>query len=619
MRVIFSLFFLITFLFSAENNLDNLLSQYREEEELYLETKDAKAGHVIVFSRADLDRMQAYTLNDVLKTLRLFTLKATKLGMASPVKSSFAESATSSIRIFVNSYELHSITMGTALAQFGKMGLNFIDHIEVYQASNSITFGGEPSNMTIKLYTKDPSRENATVVQASIDSKAGTRAQAIEAKSFEDYSYLANVDISKDNYDEYKASSNEYSKDGYRGQANFNFSKKDDFKVEFGANSEKYDLFGGLGYSIIDGDMNTKKYYIQFTKYFDNDFKLTLSNSFEQLKVNNSDFLGISLFDSSLSNNIFFKNETYINTASLEKKYFYGNNSLVVDLEAKFKEFSLEEFQSNGADKNMAIGPKNLDIYMASLENTYSFNDDNFIVIGAKVDYYNNHATESSTENIFRLSYVGQFSRDFGFKFFTQKSYNYPVLTQTTFSPIYKPNPDLKSSTYVMTKAEVEYKREKLTVTLGGGISESENGIVFNQSQKMFVNSPNTSDFKQLHINTNYKFDSNNKLIVEYFKAYNDKFTYSSDDGALIQLFNKAGKFDIYNELIYRSSYTGIDGVKIDTGYDYTAGIIYNYNKKLALKLKGENLFDMASETNIDSAKVPAIERRAIFTMEYIF
>jgi outer membrane receptor for monomeric catechols len=60
-------------------------------------------------------------------------------------------------------------------------------------------------------------------------------------------------------------------------------------------------------------------------------------------------------------------------------------------------------------------------------------------------------------------------------------------------------------------------------------------------------------------------------------------------------------------------------GYKIDDGYDYSAGAIYRYSKNLDLKLKGENLFDKASKSNINGVLTSAIERRAILTLEYTF
>lgn len=195
MKLSFILLFFSTLLFAQEENLDDLLSQYREASELSHETKQEKSGHVTIFSRSDLDKMQAYTLNDIIKTIKMFTLKNSAFGPTAIVKSPYSEQSMSSVKIYINSYEVTSITAGTGIAQFGQMGLNHIDHIEIYQASNAIAFHGESGNMVIKLYTKDPARENATVLQGSVDSTGGGRGQVIDAQNFGDYSYLANVDV----------------------------------------------------------------------------------------------------------------------------------------------------------------------------------------------------------------------------------------------------------------------------------------------------------------------------------------------------------------------------------------------------------------------------------------
>ncbi|MEA3330062.1 MAG: hypothetical protein U9Q29_00005 [Campylobacterota bacterium] len=80
-----------------------------------------------------------------------------------------------------------------------------------------------------------------------------------------------------------------------------------------------------------------------------------------------------------------------------------------------------------------------------------------------------------------------------------------------------------------------------------------------------------------------------------------------------------------YNELVYREGYTlnyGAGDIKMDEGYDYTLSVSYPLNRKLNLKVKGENLLDRATKTLIDPQgliKVPAIEQRVIATVEYTF
>lgn len=620
MKIYLVLLLLSALLFGEEKNLNELLSEYREAGELFNETKELKNGHVTIFSRADLDKMQAYTLNDVLKTIKLFTLMSTKLGMSTLVKSPYSEKVISSVKVFINSYEVTSLTDGTGLTQFGRMGLNFIDHIEVYQVSNAIAFSGEPGTMVIKLHTKDPSRENATVAQTSIDSRGGSKAQVIEAKSFDEYTYLANLDISNYNSHEHKiADGSELSRDGQRGQFYVNLAKKNDFKVEIGSAIEKDNLFSGFGKSIDDGEFYTKNYYAQFTKYFDNDIKVILNTSYETVDLTNSDNIGFALQDNSISNLLEAKSGSQTHNAILEKRIEHNDHNLLFGTQLKVRSFFLDKLKSNGVNKELVIGPKDLNIYMFYFEDEYSINSNNTLTLGAKIDIYDNHLTPSSTENILRVGYLSNLSDTTSLRAFIQKGYFYPLFAETTFSPLYFTNPNLESAKSTATKIELEQKIDNLILTVGGGGAKSKDSISFNPIRKTYVTNPDSNTFGQYYINTTYRFDADNKIIAEYFRTYKEDSKYSPDNGALLQLYNRIGKFDIYNELIYRSSYVGVYNQKINTGLDYTAGAIYHYNKKLNLKIKGENLFDRASQIGMNELKIAPYDRRAIFTVEYTF
>lgn len=611
---------LSTLLLAQEKDLDKLLLEYREAGELYKETKEEHSGHVIVFSRSDLDRMQAYTLNDVLKTIRLFTLKNTKMGMTTLVKSPYSEATMSSVKLFINSHELKSITAGTATVQYGKMGLNFIDHIEVYQASNSIAFGGEPGNMTIRMYTKDPSRENASVLQTSIDSQSGSRAQFIEANRFEDYSYLANIDVGRSKYDTFKTSGgSNLSRDSDRAQTYVSLQKDDSFLIELGAGKEKSDLFAGFGPSISDGSFDSELLHLNFTKYFQNDLRLILGSSYEKVKIQNRDDKGITLQDGTKAYDMFIENGSKTYNATLEKRAVYGDNDILIGMEARHKEFYLNDFRSNGSEFPVVMGAKDLDIYMFYLENEYKINKNNYITLGAKLDHYQNHQGVSRDEKLLRFAYNTELNENISVKFFAQKNYTYPIFAQTTFTPTYYPNPNLEASHGNILKVESEYTKDALTLTIGFGGAKSNNGIVYNKTTNSYINNPDNADFRQIFFNTKYKFDDDNKIIAEYFIADKDKYHFSSDKGAVVQLFNRVGKVDLYNELVYRSSYADLMGYEIDAGFDYTAGAIYRYSKHLDLKIKGENIFDKASMSNIAGVYTSAIERRAILTLEYTF
>ncbi|MDD2653435.1 MAG: hypothetical protein PHX44_10360 [Sulfurimonas sp.] len=177
----------------------------------------------------------------------------------------------------------------------------------------------------------------------------------------------------------------------------------------------------------------------------------------------------------------------------------------------------------------------------------------------------------------------------------------------------------LESVKSLIGKVELEHRIDELTLKIGGAATKTKDGIKFNPINKMYFSDSEKSTFGQYYINATYRFDADNKVIAEYFRAYKEGAEYSPNNGALLQLYNRAGKFDIYNELIYRSSYVGVYDQKINTGIDYTAGVIYHYSKQLDVKLKGENLFDRATQIGMSGLKIAPYDRRVILTLEYIF
>lgn len=618
MKITLLFLILSTLLFSRDILLDDLLTKYENSESLYHKTKKESAGHLILFSRSDLDKMQAFTLNDVLRTLRMFNLEATQMGMTTLVKSGSSQVVANPVKIFINSHELNSATIGNAMTQYGKMGLYFIDHIEVYQAGNSVTFGNEPGSMIIKLYTKEPSRENSTSVQISVDTRESLNLRAVDARDLGEYSYLANVDVSKNNYDTYNTNGYDMSRDEVRGQLYVKFSKKDSYDIEGGVSKEKYDSFSGLATAPVDGHINAENFYIQATKHFDDELNVILSISHEELDVLNKDAIAIPMADGSMPKQLDVNVGSKVYSAIVEKRYVYEANDLFLGAHIKQQEFDINEYKRDNISTPKVWGPQKRNIYMAYLENLYNINENNLITFSAKLDHYENDTAKSSTEHILRLGYVALLDESWTIKLFALKGYVYPTFRQTTFSPNLNINPDLKSIKNRLFTAELIYKNDKTTLTLSGGDGEAKDSIVFNQTLKKYVNNDGTNRFQRAFARADYLFDLNNKITLEYFKLFKDNYV-SPGEGGLIQLFNKIGKFDIYNELVYRSDYKSSGGINMPAGYDYSLGVIYPVNKQLEVKLKGENLLDKAHEVPINGVNVPVMERRGLLTMEYTF
>ncbi len=626
MRSFFLLLLLISLLSSQELILDNLLKEYEESESLYKKTKKESAGFLLVYSRADLDKMQAFSLRDVLKTIRMYNMQLQSVGVTRIQKVGQGKSALPPIKVYIDDFEITTVAQGNALDMYGEMDIYFVDHIEIYQGGSSIAFGNSPGSMVIRLYSKEPSRENSSSAQLSVDSKSSLDMRAVSAGTMGEgeYEYLLYADGSKTNYDKHTRNNQELSRDAQRYQAHFKIAKEDDFDVTVDAIASKTDIFSGMGPASTGDDSQRKYAYINAIKYFDGNIKLSVAASLEVKKFFNSDAVGVKQPDTPLlANNIDVHIESNTYKVILDKKIIQGKHDLLIGAQLQQNKLNIKTYEGVNVTPN--IGPDKLDIYMFYLEELYNINKDHLLAFSAKLDHYRDSFSRNSTEYAVRLGYIALMSNNWSTKLFAIRRYIYPTMLQTTFAPpTYKPNPELDSTNIDMITGELEYNDGEHRTVFGYAYKVIEDGITFSKTQKQYINNPETVYFNRIYIRGEHKFDYDNKIVIEYYKGYKDDYA-SPGDGVLVQAFNTFGDFDIYNELVYRAGYSldyGLGDVKIDAGYDYTLSVGYTINKALKIKAKGENLLDKASETLIDAEgllKVPAIERRGILTMEYTF
>jgi len=617
MKIILFLLFLFISLFAKEITLDNLLKKYEDSESLYKKTKKESAGFLLVYSREDLEKMQAYTLKDIMKTVRMYTTEINKLGALRSVKLTSGIKSLPPIKLYIDDFEVNSVVQTNALDMYGDMNLYFVDHIEIYQGGSSIAFGNEVGSMVIRLYSKDPVRENSTSAQLSVDSKGSGDLSVVDAGSYGSYKYLLFADAAQTNYDTYKRNTKTLSRDNRRYQAHFKISQDKNFKIDIDAINTKSDIFNGFGSAPI-GDYSSRTYgYIDMIKYFEGDWKISLSASSERKEIKNEDEIGITQHHYK-----YFNTDVISNTykAIVEKKIISGKSDLLIGTQFLQKRFDTKTYEIGNIKPKFDNGKINISMFY--LEELYNINKDNLLAFSGKIDYYDPNFSKNSTEYSVRLGYISLLNKDWHTKIFGIRRYVYPAILQSSWTPpVYKPNPELKSSTINMLSGELEYNDNTHRLVFGYAYKVIDDAISFDDKKsKMYINSKDTIYFNRVYVRGEHHFNFDNKAVIEFYKGYKDK-DYSPSFGALIQLFNKVGKFNLYNELVYREGYT-LKNVKIDDGYDYTLSVSYSINRDIDIKLKGENLFDSASKTLIDSTdkiKVPAIQQRVMATVEYTF
>jgi len=609
------------------SELASLLTQYNQETQIHKETKKESAGHIIVMTRNDLDRMQAYTLNDILNTIRMFNLQASRNGGTCLSFATAKSGTVPPIKIFINNHELNNLTFGNPIAQYGAMNLYFVDYVEIYQAGNSVTFGNESGSMVIRLYTKKPELENATYSELTVDTRGSTQLNILDAQVIDsDYSYLLNIDLNNRNMKKTAYQGKDLSRDYAIGHLFFQFNKKNDYHIEIGATSGKLDLFTAFSLSPSKDDLRGENVYLEVDKKLPYKMNLRLSASVERNYVDYRDQNTIALSNGVKASSVAFDGQTSSISAILEKHFITHKNDLTIALKIKQNRGDLESFSADGIPYNMIEGPTRFNIYSIYGENLYSFDDNNLLTIGLKYDYIkDNYNAKARKSFIYRLGYVSHY-QSFTNKIFVFNRQNQPTMGEMSFTPAkVKPNPELDPTKMNIVSAESLYSfSKKAQIGIGAAYATVKDIVVVDPIKKQFVNGNKSMEFERVYLNINYTFDLNNKITTQLYKIYRDH-SVSPASGALFQLFNTVGKIDIYNELVYRAAYTNEIGKHMHAGYDYTIALAYAFSKHSTLKLKGENIFNKASEIYIydnpsqEGISVAARDQRALLSWEYEF
>jgi len=599
----------------AEGNqadLDSLLSQYRFNSDLSKQTKKESAGSVIVYTRDDLEKMQAYNLRDILKIIPMFTLQESHTGQVSLAKAKGSTFNSQFLKLYINDHEVGSVGFGSAMKMWGFVDISYIDHIEVYQIGSSIMSGDEPPGVIIRLYAKNADRDNGGAVTAMGGSRGSSEFNAQYGYKGEELSTFVYADKHNENRADYTSSRSPVPVDRDFDSTNFFASLSgDDFSIDiaqFVLESDRFLGFGRLRTPLENRSDLTHKYIVG-TKYFDNKtLKLRLSYDDADHIQSESDPSGMVLYNmdgsTSLFNDWYFDKSETILDAVIDKELMLGNHDIHIAAQSKFKEFKPKTLTTDGVERSAEItGTTKWDLYSISLSDDWQVNEKNLFFLNLKYDWYDlNHGGKDFDDYVIRFGHVYN-DGTWMWKSFAVRTYGYPVFIQSTYFPfIQKTNPNLVPEDRRALSTEMAYSTESSSTSLRLLYNTAKNAIALQQNA--YINSSATPDFFGIYVTHEYKWTQDHRLSLSWYYGDDDMPTTQSPKmGGLVQFFNTLGKFDIYNELNYRSgfSYTtsapSNQHVHVDAGVDYTAGIIYHHNKDLSYFLKGENLLNNMSET----------------------
>lgn len=642
--ILFLGYCIVLFTTSFGDEIDGLLSEYQKETEGSSRTKKESLGHLITYTGEDLRRMQAYKLGDVLKTLPLLSFVKNMFGVYSPTFSGNPHGVSTSMRLYINNHEVSSINSLSPWMMYEQYPLDHISHIEVYRGESSLSLVGEPSNVTIKLYTKNPKYLNSSTLRMNIDSRDSIDTAVVYGRENGETTLLAMVDGSNTNN-----STTNYNAADIKNDNNRIFSYAsigvNDFIFDVGYTRLSKNRFVGLSKDMVpdDGTAKAEDLFVSVTKYFDNksgNINISMDKNIREEKESNSaGILILPIIDLQNPNTTIPKSydeqltlTKYLLAAS--KEFSINDHNVFLSSSVSRKEYKVDKREMISlADTPITTklsNMKNESIISLMLEDNYYFNDNNMLVIGLRYDKYYRNANFSDFNQIStRVGLVNTINSNFGIKAFASSSFIPPSFFEIDYAD--KNNKNLKPSPKKLYSIEAAYEDSNSRAALYVNHYEIEDNVVIGEmpDQIGFINSSKQMSGESISLSYKLKFSIKNELNFTLFKVKNSASHYlSPKDGAIIRASQKYNEFDFYEELIFKNSYQYNKNIDMGPSYNLSLGVQYQYGKNLLLSLKGENLLnddinvlysDFSDLNNITQKAIQNTDRRGILSMKWIF
>ncbi|MEN4052491.1 hypothetical protein [Sulfurimonas sp. NWX79] len=602
------------------DDLDVLLDKYQSESELSKKTKDENGGHLIIFTRDDLERMQVETLKDVLKSIRFFRYLENRIGEPDLLNIDPVLYSSKSVRVYLNDNELVLPITGSGFLMFGNIDMDFIDHVEVYEGFPSFDFGIEPATIVVRLYSKVASRDSGTRIKFLGASHTSNKENIYTAGQSDELSFFAYANHSQNKQEKYSVEGNTIARDITMKHFYGSLSKAN-YKIELNALRMEHDGFLGLLPVEVPKSTNMQRDFVNasFASKFQ-DESLTLNISY--IYADGEYEANYSTPVYGLFSTMQQEYDSDILTAILQKKIKLDVHTLSIGLQYRYKLFKFDEVKYDGVPSTQQQKYDHENIYSLFVEDSILLNTNSLLGISLMQQYYErNKAMKNESVTQWRLSYIYS-TKSFVSKTFVARQEFIPEPFMT--AEAHFGNPELNSEKYLAITQEFSYSKENTLSKFIFGYSKTK-GFLVSDSSGVVQNSSKDLKAHYAAVGFSYFFRKKDKLELQVDYTHLD--VPGSRDilnhyNYLARVINTYGKFDIFNEIIINSGFENLD-----TGYDYSAGVKYRATPNLHFGLKGENIFNQGLSrkyyydlpTSNAQFEVPVVEQKFMISMEYLF
>ena len=623
------LFFIASKVYSQSTDIDKLLTQYQSESELSKKTKKENAGTVLVFTRDEIERMQAETLKDVLKSVNIFRFAKNRLGEPDPVNIDPFIHNSKSVRVYLNDTELTQPLYGSGIAMFGNIELDFIDHIEVYNGFPSFEFGIEPANIVIRLYTKSAKHDEGSRVKFLLGSHGTNKENVYTSSQSDNLSYYIYANRSENKGKKYTVESQSIGSDTNENHfyGSLGYQKH---TFEFHALDKKQEaLLGALPHGV-PYDSKYKKHYISASysyKSIEDLFSFDLSYISEMANFQQHYTATLPPVRNFLT--LADKYDTDTVTAILKKKIKYENYDITMGTQYRHKNFDFSNIAMDGIDSGYGQQYSSEDIFSLFLEGSVQLSQNHLVSLSAMVQHYHRDKNvKDETPIQLKFAYIYAQNNWIAKTFLTSQQF----IPEPYMSTMTDAN-SLKVEKYNFVTQEIKYEDAIKEAKLFVGYGNAKNLLI----PDGLGGTQNASEESYVVLSSlalSYKFRQKDIIHfqADYFKT-KLPYTTTTDNtfnhlNYRVRMLNSIQKFDIFNEIVVSTGYKDATGTKKTApGYDYSLGVKYNATKDLHIGVKGENIFNKGLKQNfivttfptLHTYDIPIIEQKFLLSIEYLF
>ena len=633
-------FFLLSFFIAYASDIQTILNMIEQKCDLSQRTKKENWGITYVYTRQDLQKMQARYLKDILLSLFPLQYKINNYGLYDPIGSSpRVPFLSSSLKVFIDNQEISVGMYGSGLVLYGDMDISFADHIEVYIGSPSFEISSEPSLMVIKLYTKSAQRDGGNRLAAFLQSYGGKMSYFHTADELDNgWSYFGYVSSFDDRYKKIEHLGSLLSRDKkafhllgtlQKGHKRFlmdiihknmdSFIDQSIFATPKQASIDE-DYFH-IGYDETKGPL---RYYLTYErKQTKSDFLDLYKNRVQQINI---------LYGQNLPYSLYTRSHSDIYTASLQYNYHIDQkSSLQVGGKYRYKHGVYTKLIYNDAQLPL-LGNDTQKVASVFTEYKYRIDDATIFNFGLNhFDVRNNNSNQNDKFTDMR-AFLTHLAGDWTFKTILSYIHFYPDLY--LIHSLFLKNPTrklpLQKHRFFTQEIAYTYKRQKyildLTFITGKNyllpdstnpllLSPYEGTLRYQRALMRFVQEYREYDKFQIGLNINKVFNLprsslyKNSTIVQTMVSMKN--------------FNTFSWGDLYNEIDYF-----YDSWRQKHQFHYNVALSLQLSKDLHLKIKGENLFNssivqdfyvLSPALSLKKLPVQLFDRRFSIGLEYTF